>query len=127
MDGTSIWAGDGVHLTSNASRVAALKLMQYIATVGAGGEPANIPTQAVPKPPKANIPPTPKLVTPPLWLSRQLPAAQRGRGTGGQQRGPPSGGRGGQGPRGGHTSYRSAGPPAAGGPRVGHQGRWGRW
>jgi hypothetical protein len=27
VDGTSIWAGDGVHLTSNASRVAARKLM----------------------------------------------------------------------------------------------------
>jgi hypothetical protein len=27
VDGTSIWAGDGVHLTSNATRVAAAKLM----------------------------------------------------------------------------------------------------
>ncbi len=41
VDGTSIWAGDGVHLTSNVSRVAAQKLMQHIATEGAGGEPAN--------------------------------------------------------------------------------------
>jgi hypothetical protein len=32
VDGASIWAGDGVHLTSNASRVASQKLMQHIAT-----------------------------------------------------------------------------------------------
>jgi len=95
-----------------------------------------IPTQAAPKPPKANNPPppppTPKPVPPPLWLSGQLPAAQRGRGAGGYQRGPQKGGRGGQGPPGGHTSNRSAGPPAARGgtrsdPRGGHQSRWGRW
>jgi hypothetical protein len=37
-------------------------------------------------------------------------------------------GGGNQGPRGGHTSYKSAGPcPARGGARGGHQGRWGRW
>ncbi len=111
VDGTSIWAGDGVHLTSNASRVAAQKLMQHIAMERAGGEPANkrarlesvIPTQAAPKPLKQNIPPppTPKPVPPPLWLSGQLPATQRGRGTGGQHTGPQSGG---QGSRGGHTS-----------------------
>jgi hypothetical protein len=135
VDGTSIWAGDGVHLTSNASRVAAQKQMQHIATEGAGGEPANkqarlesvIPTQAVPKLPKPNIPPplTPEPVPPVLWLSGQLSAAQRGRGAGGHQRGPQKGGPGGQGPRGGHSPYSSAGPPAArGGPRGGHQGRW---
>jgi hypothetical protein len=96
VDGMSIWAGDGVNLTSNANRVAALKLMQHIAMEGAGGEPANkrarlesvILTQAAPKPPKPNIPPppppTPKPVPPPLWLSGQLPAAQRSRVTGGQ-------------------------------------------
>jgi hypothetical protein len=39
VDAVSIWAGDGVHLTSNASRVAAQKLMQHIATEGMGGEP----------------------------------------------------------------------------------------
>jgi hypothetical protein len=75
-----------------------------------------IPTQAAPKLPKPNNPPpppTPKPVPPPLWLSGQLPAAQRGRGAGGYQRGPKKGGRGGQGPPGGHTSNRSAGPPAA--------------
>jgi hypothetical protein len=36
VDGTSIWAGDGVHLTSNATRVAARKLMAYVI----GGETA---------------------------------------------------------------------------------------
>jgi hypothetical protein len=34
VDGTSIWAGDGVHLTSNASRVAARKLMADLARGG---------------------------------------------------------------------------------------------
>jgi hypothetical protein len=105
--------------------------MLYIATEGAGGEPANkrarlesvILTQAAPKLPKPNIPPlppTPKPVPPLLWLSGQLTAAQRGRGAGGHQRGPQTGGRGDQGPRG----SRSAGPPAA---RGGHKGRWERW
>jgi hypothetical protein len=37
VDGASIWAGDGVHLTSNATRVVDQKLMQHIATEGAGG------------------------------------------------------------------------------------------
>jgi hypothetical protein len=41
MDGTSIWAGDGVHLTSNSSRVAARKLMADLARGGEEGEPAN--------------------------------------------------------------------------------------
>jgi hypothetical protein len=41
VDGTSIWAGDGVHLTSNASRVAARKLMADLARGGEEGEPAN--------------------------------------------------------------------------------------
>ncbi len=30
VDGTSIWVGDGVHLTSNATRVAAMKMMACI-------------------------------------------------------------------------------------------------
>ncbi len=38
MDGSSIWAGDRVNLTSNATRVAAMKLTQYIASGGGGGE-----------------------------------------------------------------------------------------
>ncbi len=41
VDGTSIWAGDGVHLTSNASRVAARKLMADLASGGEEGEPVN--------------------------------------------------------------------------------------
>jgi hypothetical protein len=123
VDGTSIWAGDGVHLTSNASRVTALKLMLYIATEGAGSEPPNkrarlesvIPTQAEPKLPKPNItqPPPPKTGPAAVVAARSVTGAQRGRGAGGHQRGPQKGGRGGQGPRGGHTLYRTAGPPAA--------------
>ena len=45
MDGVSIWAGDGVHLTSNASRVAARKLMADLARGGEEGEPANKSTR----------------------------------------------------------------------------------
>ncbi len=44
VDRTSIWAGDRVQLTSNATRVAAMKLMVYIASGGGGGgggEPAS--------------------------------------------------------------------------------------
>jgi hypothetical protein len=41
VDGTSIWAGDGVHLTSNASRVAARKLMADLVRGGEEGKPAN--------------------------------------------------------------------------------------
>jgi hypothetical protein len=63
VDGTSIWAGNVVHLISNASRVASQKLMHHITTEGVGGEPANkqarlesvIPSQAAPKLPKPNI------------------------------------------------------------------------
>jgi hypothetical protein len=40
VDGASIWAGDGVHLTSNATRVAAMKMMAYIIR-GETAEPAN--------------------------------------------------------------------------------------
>jgi hypothetical protein len=36
VDRTSIWTGDGVHLTSNATRVAAMKMMAYVI----GGETA---------------------------------------------------------------------------------------
>jgi hypothetical protein len=41
VDGTSIWAGDGVHLTSNAARVAARKMMAYVI----GGETAEPASQ----------------------------------------------------------------------------------
>jgi hypothetical protein len=37
VDGTSIWAGDGIHLTSNATRVAARRLMEMVEG-GAGAE-----------------------------------------------------------------------------------------
>jgi hypothetical protein len=40
VDGTSIWAGDGVHLTSNATRVAAMKMMACVIG-GETAEPAN--------------------------------------------------------------------------------------
>jgi hypothetical protein len=40
VDRTSIWAGDGVHLTSNATRVAVTKLMAHIAGGGETQEPA---------------------------------------------------------------------------------------
>ncbi len=40
VDGASIWAGDGVHITSNACRVAARKLMADLAGGGSDDEPA---------------------------------------------------------------------------------------
>ncbi len=40
MDGASVWAGDGIYLTSNASRVAGRKLMADLAQGGQKGEPA---------------------------------------------------------------------------------------
>jgi hypothetical protein len=96
VDGTSIWAGDGVQLTSNASRVTARKLMADLARGGEEGEPANKRTRlesivpaplpakkkgaAVGQPPTS--PPTPVPPPPPLWLSGQLPPSQRGRGSG---------------------------------------------
>jgi hypothetical protein len=40
VDGASIWASDGVHLTSNATRVAAMKMMAYVIG-GETAEPAN--------------------------------------------------------------------------------------
>jgi hypothetical protein len=101
VDGASIWAGDGIHLTSNASRVAARKLMADLAHGGQGGqegEPAAKRTRLesvvpVPAPAKkkevakSNLtPPSPRPCPPPLWLSGQLPPTptQRGRGAGGQ-------------------------------------------
>ena len=83
VDGTSIWAGDGVHLTSNASRVAARKLMADLARGCEEGEPANkrtrlesivpAPAPAKKKGAAAGQPPTspPRPVPPPtpLWLS----------------------------------------------------------
>ncbi len=89
QDGTSVWAGDGVHLTSPAYRVAARLLTAELerAEHGETGEPVTkrtrlesvVPTPAPPparqviKPP----PPMPKPVAPPLWLSGQLPPTQK--------------------------------------------------
>jgi hypothetical protein len=86
----SIWAGDGVHLTSNATKVAATKLMARIAGGGETQEPVTkrarlesvIPVRTAPPPAAKSAqpapPPTPKPVPPPLWLSGQLPANLRG-------------------------------------------------
>jgi hypothetical protein len=82
-DGTStgIWAGDGVHLTSPAYRVAALLLMAELerADMAETGKPvlkrARLES-VVPAPVKkaAQHPPLPlKPVATPLWLSGQLP------------------------------------------------------
>jgi uncharacterized membrane protein YgcG len=115
-DGTSVWAGDGVHLTSPAYRVAARLLAAELerSVLGETGEPATKRPRLesvvlAPAPPPAKPafkapPPMPKLVAPPLWLSGQLPANHKhnnnrdtvynyggGRGGGGQ------GGRGGRG------------------------------
>ena len=98
VDGASIWAGDGIHLTSNASRVAARKLMSDLAHGGQEEEPAAKRTRlesVVPAPAPAKkkeavksnpTPPPPRPCPPPLWLSGQLPPAptQRGRGAGSQ-------------------------------------------
>jgi hypothetical protein len=91
----SIWSGNGVHLTSNATRVAARKLMADLSSGGLGEEPANKRARlesVIPAPIAANtketvknqqpMPPLPRPCPPPLWLSGQLPAAPRGRGNG---------------------------------------------
>jgi hypothetical protein len=96
VDGTSIWAGNGVHLTSNASRVATRKLMVDLVNGGEDGEPTNkrarlesvvpAPAPAKKKATAKGQPPTsPSRPVPPptpLWLSGQLPPSQRGRGSG---------------------------------------------
>jgi hypothetical protein len=135
VDGMSIWAGDGVHLTSNASRVAARKLMADLAGGGEEGEPANkrarlesiVPAPAPVKNKGAaagqpsSSPPRPTVPPPPLWLSGQLPPSQRGRGTGHY-----------------NNNRRGGGPVRGGGRgadrgrarrpfRGGQGGRWGRW
>jgi hypothetical protein len=138
VDGASIWAGDGVHLTSNASRVAARKLMADLAAGGEEGEPANKRSRLesiVPAPAPAKkrsaatghppaTPPRPVPPPTPLWLSGQLPPSQRGRGTGthhsNQRGGAPMRGN----ARGG---TRGANRGQIGPPRGGQRGRWGRW
>jgi hypothetical protein len=138
VDGMSIWAGDGVHLTSNASRVAARKLMADLAGGGEEGEPANkrarlesivpAPAPAKKKGAAAGQPPTspPRPIMPPmpLWLSGQLPQSQRGRGSGlhinNRRGGGPVRGNARGGSRGADRGRR--------GPfRGGQRGRWGRW
>jgi pyruvate/2-oxoglutarate dehydrogenase complex dihydrolipoamide acyltransferase (E2) component len=88
-DGTSVWAGDGVHLTSPAYRVAARLIAAELerSAMGEAGEPANkrqrlesvVPAPAPPpvKPAAKAAPVAPKPVAPPLWLSGQLPASQK--------------------------------------------------
>ncbi len=121
-DGTSVWAGDGVHLISPAYRVAARLLMAELerSELGETGEPATkrprlesvVPAPAPPpaKPAAKLPPPMPKPVTPPLWLSGQLPPTQQynrdggyGRDYGGVR------GDGGQGGRGGRGRGRGRG------------------
>ena len=138
VDGTSIWAGDGVHLTSNASRVAARKLMADLAAGGEEGEPVNkrsrlesivpAPAPAKKRGAAAGQPPTspPRPVPPPtpLWLSGQLPPPQPGRGSGPHHNNQRGGGpvRGNA-----HGGNRGASCGQMGPPRGGQRGRWGRW
>ncbi len=122
VDGTSIWGGDGVHLTSNATRVATRKMMAYVIG-GETAEPASkrarlesvIPVRsAAPsaaKPAQPPPPPPPKPVPPPLWLSGQLPANQRGNT---HPRGQLRGGRGNNPQRGGQQGQTRTVCPGAG-------------
>jgi hypothetical protein len=94
VDGASIWAGDRVHLTSNASKVVARKLMADLANGGQGSEPFNKGARlesVIPTPVAAGkkelaksqpLPPSPVLrLCPPLLLSGQLPTTQCRRGS----------------------------------------------
>jgi hypothetical protein len=131
-DGTSLWAGDGVHLTSPAYRVAARLLAAELerSVLGEAGEPATkrprlesvVPAPAPPpaKPVFKATPPTTKPVAPPLWLSGQLPTSHKysnsrdtghGRNYGGGRGGRGGGGRGGggHGGRGGRGRGRGRG------------------
>ncbi len=117
----SIWSGNGVHLTSNATRAAARKLMADLSSGGLGEEPVNKRVRlesVIPAPIAANtketaknqqpMPPPPRPCPPPLWLSGQLPAAPCGRGNG----------------RDSGSPYRG-GQPARGGQPVPHSGNRG--
>jgi len=138
VDGVSIWAGDGIHITSNAARVAARRMMTYVIG-GEDAEPVSkrarlesvIPVRPAAhqaaRPAQAAPPPAPKPVPPPLWLSGQLPANQRGNAN---QRGQLRGGRGNTPQRGGQQGQTRTDPQRGGirgGPRGGRGGRWGRW
>ncbi len=135
VDGTSIWVGDGVHLTSNASRVAARKLMADLARGGEEGEPANKRTRLesiVPAPAPAK-----KKGAAAAYFAAQTrpaadaalalwpaPAVTAGRGSGlhntNQRGGGPVRGDARGGNRGADRGQR--GPL-----RGGQRGRWGRW
>ena len=122
-DGFSIWADDGVHLTSSAATVAAAQLMAKLNSTDTddGDEPlpkrqrleSVIPVRA--QPPTAATSKTKPPVAAPAWLSGQLPPPVRGGGNNNKNRG--------------KTVFR--GTPAfrgrssgRGGRRGGHQGRW---
>ncbi len=130
----------------NSPLIASMKLMADLANGGEEGGPVNkrarlesvvpIPAPAKKKSAAKGQPPTlpPRPVPPPalLWLSNQLPAPQRVRGSG---RGSgPNRGNANQGPRGGgpirggtRGGSRGANAGQWGLPRGGQYGRWGRW
>jgi hypothetical protein len=113
VDGTSIWAGDGVHLTFNATRVAAMKMMACIIG-GETVEPAK--KRARLESVMGGQPPPPRPVPPLLWLSGQLLANKRGTS---HPRGQQRGGRGGQNTRGGQPRFVMMAPPTPPPPRRG--------
>jgi hypothetical protein len=136
------WMFYGVHLTSNASRVAARKLMADLVNGGEDGEPAKkrarlesvVPAPAPAKKKAAakgqppTSPPRPVPPPPPLWLSGQLPSSQRGRGSGrGSGPGRGSGNQGGQLRGGTRGGSRGANAGQRRPPRGGNYGRWSRW
>jgi hypothetical protein len=119
------------------------KLMADLANGGPDDEPAAKRTRLesvipIPAPARkkeaakgqSTPPPPPRPCPPPLWLSGQLPPAQRGRGASSQNSssyrgGGPAGGS----PRGGYrgASGGGAGRGNRGAPRGGQRGRWRRW
>jgi hypothetical protein len=119
-DGTSIWVGDGVHLTSPAYRVAARLLMAELekTNMSESGEPvlkrarleSVVPASAPPPVKKAaqQPPPPPKPVATPLWLSGQLPPVTSGQNRDGARGGYHGWARGGGG-RGGRGRSRGRG------------------
>ncbi len=100
---------------------------QQTGEAGIGDTGEVYPPPLAAKPAQPAPPPPPKPVPPPLWLSGQLPANQRGNT---QPRGQLRGGRGNIPQRGGHQGQTRTAPPRGGnrgGPRGGRPGRWGRW
>jgi hypothetical protein len=137
VEGASIWAGDGIHLTPSSSRVAARKLMADVAHGGLDDEPAAKRIRlelVVPAPAPARKkeaaqgqqarPPPPQPCPPFLWLSSQLPPTQRVCGAGNY-----SSSHNGRGPAGGSSrgGNRSAGRGNRGPLRGGHRSSWGHW